>query len=382
MRRIALVVFGDPFLLPPTLNAAHVLAGRGWQVDLFGLKWRSGPRLEEPQREGVHVRVFGEVGMGAEYPFKYAQFSAWVCGHALAARYPWVIAYDLMAAPLGRWMARLAGGRFIFDSHDTSLVDGLSDLQRWLRCREREMAAARVADAVVFPQVERARRYAAAARLPREPYVVFNCPPDDWCDNLLHPDPRVVAFKRRYPRLVVYQGGLNSDRGVGALIDSLPFWPAESGLVLVGDTTTREVPALRRRAEELRVGERILWTGTVRYRALPAITREANLGVLITPGTNFNLRFLAGASNKIFEYMACGLPVLAPDTPGFAELVAEPGHGLICRDASPRPLALQITQFLDGGADIEAMRRRNVEAFRSHFNYAHQLGPVIRLLES
>jgi glycosyltransferase involved in cell wall biosynthesis len=379
------VVVGDPHQLPPTLNAAHVFHRRGWQVDLLGIRWSGRTSTADDYPEGVRFRIHREARLGLAFNLDYAAFAGWACGLARRERYPWVYAYDLHAAPLGAAMALLAGGRWIYHNHDLSVPEEMSRSQRWLGLKRMEVAAAKRAAAVVFPQAGRARIFATQARLARPPLVAFNCPPLEWPTVADPPAPQLMSFRSRFPRLVIYQGGLNLDRGLGALVESMPHWPSDAALVLVGDPRlSRDVPEIRRRIGELGVGERVLWLGAIPYRALPRVTRLGSLGVLLTPpgrGSNINLEQFAGASNKVFEYMACGLPVLVPESPGFFELIEQPGFGEICRGYQAIVLGRQIARLLDDEAARAEMSRRALEAFRSTYHYERQLEPVLALVE-
>jgi len=373
--KVALVAFDDPYLLPPTMNAAKALAAQGWQVEVHGIRWRTRVAQQDPS-PGVTVRLHGEVGPGIAHYVAYARFFAQCVVAAARRRHDWIYAYDLMAAPVGQAMARAAGARWVYHGHD---VPSLSRGLRLIRALPRSLRAARRADLVVFPQAERARLFALEAGLETSPRIVFNCPPRDWLDGA-EGDAEVAAFQRRWPRFVVYQGGLGRSLGTAALIESLPYWPPDVGLVLVGDHTRPEASALRRENPN----DRVLWRGAVSYHQLPAITRAASLGVLITPcpDDNLNLLHLAGASNKVFEYLAAGLPVLVPDTPGFQALIEKPRHGELCHDASPEALGAQISRLLSDEKAAQAMAQRNVAAFRSTFHYEHQFSPIIRAMSA
>jgi glycosyltransferase involved in cell wall biosynthesis len=379
VKRIALVVFGDPTELPPTLNLAHVLHRRGWEVDLIGIRWRDQSGFGDGYPEGVPVLTALESGAGLMQARDHLRFALFCARRARARRYDWIYAFDLPGAAPGAIMARVGGAHFAYHLHDLAPPGTLSPVQRLLILKTREHRAARRADLVVLPQPERARLFAAEARLQREPVVALNCPPLEWPAREAPPPPALVDFARRWPKLVVYQGGLTRARGLAALLDSLPHWPAGSALVLVGD------PRRYRDAAELmqRSPERVLWLGPVPYGALPSVTRAARLGILLTPGVaeDINLRYLAGASNKVFEYLACGLPMLVPDTRGFHELIEAPGHGRICRDLSPRALAAQIAELLDDRVYAETSTR-NRQAFRETYHYERQLVPVLETLES
>jgi glycosyltransferase involved in cell wall biosynthesis len=103
--------------------------------------------------------------------------------------------------------------------------------------------------------------------------------------------------------------------------------------------------------------------------------------VRLSDGSDYNLRHLAGASNKVFEYMACGLPLLVPATAEFGALVEAPGLGELCRDSSPRALAAQISALLHDEKRRRAIGERGREAFLQRYHYEHQLVPVLERLE-
>jgi glycosyltransferase involved in cell wall biosynthesis len=378
--RITLVAFGDPYRLPPTLNAARLLAQRGWQVDLLGARFRGQPPLADSLPAEVATRTDLEIGTGPRQVAAWARFIAAGLRLARRERPSWIYAYDCMAAPVGRWMARVSGARLVYHCHDSARPEAMARTQRWLRIKRHELAAARAADLVVFPQADRARHFAEEAGLARPPEIVFNCPPRDWLGDEQRVDPDTAAHRRRWPRLVIYQG-LNAARGVRELIDSMGWWPEDAGLVLLGDLASRGVPAAQAHARARGVSERILWRSLLPYHEVATVCRVATLGVLITPGTDYNLRHLAGASNKVFEYMACGLPVLVPSTAGWDALIEAPGHGEVCRDPSPAALGAQIARILDDQPRRALVSARNRQAFLDRYNYEAQFEPVARVLE-
>ena len=50
---------------------------------------------------------------------------------------------------------------------------------------------------------------------------------------------------------------------------------------------------------------------------------------------NINLRHMVGASNKAFDYMACGLPLLVTDLPEWVTAFVEPGYARACNPDDP-----------------------------------------------
>ena len=45
---------------------------------------------------------------------------------------------------------------------------------------------------------------------------------------------------------------------------------------------------------------------------------------------DINMQNMVGASNKPFDYMACGLPLLVTDLPEWTSTFVEPGYARAC----------------------------------------------------
>ncbi len=122
--------------------------------------------------------------------------------------------------------------------------------------------------------------------------------------------------------VVLYQGGLQWGRGLHNLIDAVRRVP-EVSLVFVGDGRQRS--DLERAAFDLR--ERVHFVGQVTLEELPYWTAAADVGVQTLRNTCLN--HYTTDSNKLFEYVMGGLPVIASDFPEIRAIVSEHGLGLL-----------------------------------------------------
>jgi glycosyltransferase involved in cell wall biosynthesis len=90
--------------------------------------------------------------------------------------------------------------------------------------------------------------------------------------------------------------------------------------ILIGDGPQRGfIEAL---ANELEIGDRVEFRGQIGHADLPRHIREFDVGVM--PDSN-----VYGSPMKVFEYMALGKPVIAPDYGPLRDAYRDEVHGLI-----------------------------------------------------
>ena len=78
---------------------------------------------------------------------------------------------------------------------------------------------------------------------------------------------------------------------------------------------------------------------------------------------------LEAQPNKLFEYMAAGLPVIASDFPLWRKLVADVECGLLVDPGKPEEIARAIAWVLDHPGEAEAMGRRGQAAVASIYSW-------------
>jgi len=92
---------------------------------------------------------------------------------------------------------------------------------------------------------------------------------------------------------------------------------------------------------------------------------------------SFNWTFSASATNKLYEYAACGLPALVPDRASYREVLgAEPWVEFV-DETDPRSIAAAITRILSDRAGYDARCRAARRAFEERFNYEAVFAPLL-----
>lgn len=152
--------------------------------------------------------------------------------------------------------------------------------------------------------------------------------------------------------LAVFAGAFRSWHGAIHLVEAITQLRARGrqdvGAVLIGDGP--ELARVRQAAAGI---ETIVFTGAVEHDRMPAALAAADVGVApFDTGAHAPLSLgFYWSPLKIFEYMAAGLPVVAPAVDRIPSLVADGKEGILYAapvDGShPEPLAAALLQLAD-----------------------------------
>jgi glycosyltransferase involved in cell wall biosynthesis len=83
--------------------------------------------------------------------------------------------------------------------------------------------------------------------------------------------------------------------------------------------------------------------------------------------------------NKVFEYMACGLPIVASDLPGLRELIEPAQCGLLVEPESVNAHVGAICRLLDDHGKASAMGAAGSAYARSHYSWEEERKSLLRL---
>jgi glycosyltransferase involved in cell wall biosynthesis len=273
------------------------------------------------------------------------------------------VAHDLNALPPAARAARKAGARLVYDSHELFIERDLvpaAERPLWRALEKRLIRRADRTMTVSEPIAEElARRYGVAA-----PTVIQNCPdppervPEDGERRL-----RNLAGVDDGEPLILYQGMVQPERGLEALVEAVPA--IERGVVVIVGSGRLEGP-LRQKVATMGIEARVKLTGEVPQRDLLSYTAGATIGVAPFEGRSLNSYWVA--PNKLFEYMAVGVPVVASRLPVLERIVDGHGVGLLCEPGDAASLAAAVNRLL---SDPELYERchRNALAAAEVFNW-------------
>jgi glycosyltransferase involved in cell wall biosynthesis len=164
--------------------------------------------------------------------------------------------------------------------------------------------------------------------------------------------------------LVLFVGILIADRGVVEAVEAFPAVLAavpDAVLVIVGDGTDR--PRIERRIRDLRLERSVALLGWQSHEDLPGFYHQAQVGLVPFLDSSHIRITLA---NKLFDYMAAGLPVVAVDVPPMRRILEETGAGVLYPPGDAGALAHEVTRLLQDAP----LRRKLAE--RGRWSVAHK----------
>jgi glycosyltransferase involved in cell wall biosynthesis len=243
----------------------------------------------------------------------------------------------------------------VYDSHELwADRNGRWEWRPWLLASEALFV--RMADEIVTASPGYADVLAARHRIPR-PRIVRNIPEHDFADVGAPSDGQPQSGGTLpHPHRIVYIGGLMPGRGLEQMIDALILLP-QVRLRAVGPGAQWYRLSLLRRAASAGVEGRIELCAPVAPADVPQALSDATAGLcMIQPICR---SYELCLPNKLFEYAAAGVPVLASDVPVIAALVRKEGLGEVVPAYHPDAVATSLERLLvPGGWQLAAERSR------------------------
>ncbi|MBI4552696.1 MAG: glycosyltransferase family 4 protein [Candidatus Latescibacteria bacterium] len=147
--------------------------------------------------------------------------------------------------------------------------------------------------------------------------------------------------------------------------------------VIVGDGYMRPIWMERTRRE--RLADHFVFTGVVPYDEVPRYLNAFTVGIaLFAQGRDEKLD---RSPMKLYDYMACGRPVVATDLTGIGDVVRDHQAGLTIPPSDAAALADAVLRLLDDEALCETMGRAGRAAVERQYNWTRVATDIVHLVQ-
>jgi glycosyltransferase involved in cell wall biosynthesis len=172
------------------------------------------------------------------------------------------------------------------------------------------------------------------------------------------------GVSERKPMTVGFVGRLAPGKGAETLLEALSLIPSEPiRALIVGDGPG--AAALKSRASQLRLENRLTWTGYVAHDNMPRVYRT--MDVLAVPSQSLR-RWREQFGRVVIEALACGVPVVAADSGELPRLVSATGGGWTFPEGDASALAAILVQLAHRPEMLAGPSQRGRQAVVSQFD--------------
>lgn len=162
-------------------------------------------------------------------------------------------------------------------------------------------------------------------------------------------------------KLVIYQGALNKDRGLEELIQAYTFLPSDYHLLLVGTGDVHQ--SLLEKSLELGLHQ-VHFAGQIPFNELAAYTEASDLGVSLEKSTNLNYRF--ALPNKVFDYIAAGIPILVSPLTELCAILEKHDVGKLLPSHEPKDIAHTIEEVFADETKVAQWKANTIAAHEEY----------------
>jgi glycosyltransferase involved in cell wall biosynthesis len=376
--RILYLQFADPAAYPPIQHSTQILAERGWDVVLIGTDAFGADSLRLPNNSKILVRNIARRSSRNSLALLYVRFLVVSVFWVWTWRPRWIYVSDPLAVPASWIIQRLTTARMLYHEHDApNFQSGPSKFMQAIRSFRQRLA--RSADLCVIPQSERLREFVEETRRRLPTYCVWNCPRRSEISTGL-PDENSVL-------VLWYHGSINEERVPLKVVEALARFKGLAKLMLAGYETIGSkgyISQLMKVARERDVPEAVEFVGAIPQRHdLLKVASSAHVGLSLMPkaSEDVNLCQMVGASNKPFDYMALGLPLLVSDLDDWQETFVVPEYGRACDPENVDSIEAELRWFLEHPKERRMMGQRCAEQIRDKWNYETSFAAVLEAIE-
>ncbi|MEX0621767.1 MAG: glycosyltransferase family 4 protein [Candidatus Woykebacteria bacterium] len=198
--------------------------------------------------------------------------------------------------------------------------------------------------------------------------VVMNCQPKSVVDSRGEGKLRDLLQLRQETKIILYQGYMTSIRGLDKLVESVKYVKGDLVLVLMGEGQVKK--ELEERVKTGNLKDKVRFLPLVDPKKVLEFISDADLGVI--PYQNICLNNYYSTPNKLFDYIASGIAVVASDFPQLRKIVVDNKIGLVFDETNPKDIAAKINEIISDEKKLWEMKENARGIFKTKYNWENE----------
>lgn len=373
-RKVLFLQVTDPAAYPPIINAASLFSAAGWRPVFLSSPTRNGT-MTLPDLPGMRVVTLPKRRTSDVSKLDFALYSAAAAKIAFFERPNLIYASDSLAAIPAIAARVCSDAKLIYHEHDSS-TNSLNEKKLIARARRYAITKA---NRVIFPNFDRAKQSLSGIDVdPKKLEIVWNLPRKS----------EVVSIKRTSmnPLSLHYHGTITPERIPEAAIQAAASLEGRVQVNIVGYETSSGRGYLNYLMSKYSSGENrgvIQYLGQISRSDLIEVASKSDLGMAFMPSLSdsLDMRCMLGASNKPFDYMAAGLPVIVSDLPDWRSFYVEKGFGFAVNPGSSVDIRSLLEYLISSKEKIREMSIDCQRKILREWNYDSKFPKIIEAME-
>ncbi len=371
-RRIVMLVNTDLRMDPRVQREAKALAGQGFLVTIICPNWAQlDPKRDLAWDPNIDFRLLPArcVRFNLYFPYLYGKIML----RAAQAEDAWAYhAHDLDMSLIALLAAAHNQVACVCDFHEwysenvtynrlTRRFRPHRFYKRWVY-QTMERVVLHAATEVITVCDSIGERLARIYDAPKQVHIIRNIPEINVTDRQPGTDLRKKLGISPDKKIVLYQGGLGPSRNLEPVIEAMAQ-VKHAVFVIRGPGYEYWHKRYHRLAARFGARDKVYCLPAVPSTRVVAEARAADIG-LWTLLANVGLNFELALPNKVFEYIAAGVPLLAADLPEVRKIVQGYRIGVCFDPVSPASIARAINALAESDAFYDECRRNIAGAVR------------------
>jgi glycosyltransferase involved in cell wall biosynthesis len=246
--------------------------------------------------------------------------------------------HDLPSLASGVWAKKKTRSKLVFDAHELYP-------ESWGGIKERiweyiEKKFIKSCDSIIMPEKNRIAYFKKKYPEVCEPILLQNFPRKKDISTM-----KFDLFREKYPinreqKIILHTGYIAPGRNVEELVDSMTMCGSEFILILLGGAR-KNYDGYRKflytKINNYGLLNRVFIHESVPHTEILKYMASADVGTAFYRNTNMNNYYCA--SNKLYEFIALGKPVITNNHPGLLESVEQYQQGICLEQVNPEILA-------------------------------------------